>query len=381
ANGISWTSIGSQAISLGSSFFVGVAVTSHRDGTLATAIIDNIIIKKPNLSPTVSLTAPTLNAIFPVGNTVSITAVATDPDGSISKVEFYAGNTFLGTDFDAPYALDWVPTDEGAFSLSAKAFDNGNATATSNSISIRVGNQNPAVVLTSPLAGATFTAQASILLSANASDPDGVVSRVEFYAGTSLLGVDMEAPFTWAWTSVAEGTYVLSAKAFDASNGSATSATVSIKVGNQSPNVALTAPALGAVFSAPASISLTANASDPDGTIAKVDFLQGNVFLVSDAVAPYSFTWTNVAVGTYTITARAFDNQGAVTTSLPRVVQVTTPATIGINGPSCVNIAATNTYLLNAEPNFASANWWSNGDVTITPDPANSRRVTLRINS
>ena len=68
--------------------------------------------------------------------------------------------------------------------------------------------------------------------------------------------------------------------------------------GNQAPTATLTAPANGATFTAPASITLTATASDADGTVARVDFYNGTTLLGSDTTAPYAFTWSNVAAGT-----------------------------------------------------------------------------------
>ncbi|MEP6917656.1 MAG: Ig-like domain-containing protein, partial [Acidobacteriota bacterium] len=96
---------------------------------------------------------------------------------------------------------------------------------------------------------------------------------------------------------------------------------------NSPPAVALTGPAPGSAFSAPASITLSANATDVDGGIARVDFYAGTTALGSRSAAPYSLSWNNVPAGTYTLTARAFDTAGAATTSAAVVVQVSTGAT------------------------------------------------------
>jgi hypothetical protein len=85
--------------------------------------------------------------------------------------------------------------------------------------------------------------------------------------------------------------------------------------------VSLTSPANGATFTAPATINLTANAADADGSVSKVDFYNGTFLLNTDTTTPYSFSWTNVAAGTYSLTAVATDNAGGVTTSA--VVSVT----------------------------------------------------------
>jgi endoglucanase len=85
--------------------------------------------------------------------------------------------------------------------------------------------------------------------------------------------------------------------------------------GNNAPTVSLTSPANGATFTAPATISLNANAGDSDGTIARVEFLNGNTIIATDTMAPYAFSFTGVAAGMYPLSARAVDNLGAVTVS------------------------------------------------------------------
>lgn len=82
------------------------------------------------------------------------------------------------------------------------------------------------------------------------------------------------------------------------------------------PTVTVTSPAANAVFAAPANITLSATASDSDGSITKVEFYANQTLVATDTTAPYSFVWNNVPEGNYTITAKATDNDGAVTTSL-----------------------------------------------------------------
>src|SRR5258708_26071323 len=58
-------------------------------------------------------------------------------------------------------------------------------------------NTPPSVQLTSPATGANYVAPASIALSASASDVDGTVAQVAFYAGSTLLGSNTVSPFTF----------------------------------------------------------------------------------------------------------------------------------------------------------------------------------------
>jgi hypothetical protein len=99
---------------------------------------------------------------------------------------------------------------------------------------------------------------------------------------------------------------------------------------NQAPSVALSAPANGATFAAPANLTVSATAADTDGTVARVDFYRGSTLIGSDTTSPYSVAWSNVAAGSYTLTAVARDDDGAVTTSAARTIAVQA-ATTGKN--------------------------------------------------
>lgn len=84
---------------------------------------------------------------------------------------------------------------------------------------------------------------------------------------------------------------------------------------NQAPVVALTNPPPGLTLVAPATIVLGASASDPDGTIAGVEFFSGETSLGTSTTSPYSFTVNNLVGGAYSFTAKATDNLGLSTTS------------------------------------------------------------------
>jgi aryl-phospho-beta-D-glucosidase BglC (GH1 family) len=180
-------------------------------------------------------------------------------------------------------------------------------------------NQAPSVNISSPSNGTALTAPASITINANASDVDGTVSKVDFYNGSTLLGTDASAPYSFTWSNVAAGTYTLTAKATDNGSAVTTSVAVSITVnaaGNLLPTVSMTSPTSGSSYNAPASVSITATASDADGSVSKVEFYNGSTLIGTSTSAPYSFTWSNVAAGTYSLTAKATDNaNGTATTS------------------------------------------------------------------
>jgi hypothetical protein len=95
---------------------------------------------------------------------------------------------------------------------------------------IKAGNAAPAVSLTAPASGASFTAPATIALAATASDTDGSVSAVEFFNGSTLLGADAVAPYELSWADVPAGSYTLTAIATDDDGLSTTSADVTVDV-------------------------------------------------------------------------------------------------------------------------------------------------------
>jgi photosystem II stability/assembly factor-like uncharacterized protein len=117
------------------------------------------------------------------------------------------------------------------------------------------------------------------------------------------------------------------------------------------PVVSLTSPAEGAVFTAGANITLTADASDPDGPIYDVEYyLSDDTRLGVATTAPYSVTWSKVPAGSYTIIAYAHDGDGIPGHSTARHITVK---------PAAANrVAAADTYVRdgsNATVNFGGA--------------------------
>jgi len=85
--------------------------------------------------------------------------------------------------------------------------------------------------------------------------------------------------------------------------------------GNIPPRINLTAPANNATYTLPATINIQASASDTDGVVKRVAFYRDTTLLAIDSTAPYNYSWTSVAAGTYAIKAIATDDKGASTTS------------------------------------------------------------------
>lgn len=161
-----------------------------------------------NAAPTVSITSPTNGAAFTDPATVTINASAADSDGTVTKVDFFAGSTLVGTDSTAPYSVTWsAPI--GSHNLTAIATDNLGATRTSSAVSISV---------TAPGGGPT-----TVSLQNGTNGYNGMVdttvrsdaTTTNYGSATTLLAdgsPDYSALLKWDLSSIPAGKQVTSAK-------------------------------------------------------------------------------------------------------------------------------------------------------------------------
>lgn len=270
------------------------------------------------IPPVCSITAPANNASFVKGSNVAITASASDPDGSIKRVEFYNGSQLLGSVTASPYTFTMSNVQTGTYTITAKAVDNADLTTTSSAITFTVVESikyPPVCIVTSPANGASFTTGANIAINATATDQDGTISRVEFYNGTTLISSDNSSPYAATISNAAAGTYNLTAKAIDNDNLSGTSSVVTIIVkAPVAPTVSITSPTNNSTINSGQNVVINASASDADGSVAKVQFYKNSItaanLLSEDATSPYQHTLTTPAIGRYVIIAQAVDNSG-----------------------------------------------------------------------
>jgi hypothetical protein len=368
-NAISWQqSSYNQPAHLG--FFLGAGVDK--------APTPNIVLvgsqTPSNQLPTVTLTAPANNTSYLAPASITISANASDADGTISSVSFYHGTTLIGTDATAPYQFNWTNVAAGTYSITAVATDNAGGTTTSSPITVIV-ESTPSFKLQGESACAVdgiineninagfigtgyvnvnnvVGSKASWAIAASAQEnisltirfANGTTTNRTMSVGvngvTQIASVNFEG--TGAWTtwntavvqiSVSKGNNIVTLTSLTADGGpnidELSFGSENISAGQCNPNpanippiVSLTSPASGAGYTAPASIQLRATATDNDGSVSKVEFYNGSELISSVLTAPYEFNWTNVEPGTYVITAKATDDQGAVTESVPVTVTV-----------------------------------------------------------
>lgn len=332
--------------------------------------------------PLVSLTAPVAGAKLPAPATIGLTATASEVGGSIVRVDFYANGTLIATQKTAPYSATWTNVAAGSYLLAAKATDNVGATQSSTAVAITVvNNVPPTAVLTAPANGQAFFAGQPVPLAATASDSDGVVSKVEFLIDGLTVGALAAPPFTQPWTPLVAGSHTVQARATDNTGAATTSASVTINVNpNAAPITAIAAPASNQAFAVGQAITITATASDPDGTVAKLEFLADGAVISSLTASPFTKSWSGATVGAHVLTVRATDNVGAITLSTPvaitvnsgtlPVVALTSPVvgdTFTAGGSFVLSAAASSAGGAIAKVDFYSGGTTLVGTVTTTP--------------
>lgn len=276
-----------------------------------------------NDTPTATMAAPAHNTVYDPLATIDLEADANDNDGTIVRVDFYQNGSFLASDSQQPFRYSWTNVPGGEYQVTAVAVDDRGAESTSAPITVWV-NRGPATTVTGPVESQGVVPYAPFTFTADSNDrePGGSVAKVEFYLDGTLLGENTTAPYEFAWTAGAPGSHQLTAVGTDDRGLTESSAVRNFYV-TQPPVCSITAPAINAAYEPLASFTVTADASDPDESVAKVVFYLDGVLLSEDTTAPYEASITDLDIGNYTLTAIAQDTIGARTTSSPVTVYVT----------------------------------------------------------
>jgi hypothetical protein len=329
-----------------------------------------------NQLPSISLTAPVNGAIVTAPASITITATASDPDGTVAKVEFFDGTTKLGEDTSSPYSFSWTSVPAGDHVISTKATDNIGGVTTSGSVTIHVAaiqgtsfNANVAGgIIISPFV-VSGTAPAFVSQPSPTTDPAlGGVGRYYFdvpatgnyqvraqvicadEGSNSFFAQIDSAPTTsniWdilpaagiQTRTVSWGGRNNPAQVFNLSTGvhhylevrgregDAQLVSITLVGENTPPTVSITDPADGEFFTpAPATVPIAATAADADGTVTKVEFFANGAKIGEDTTSPFTLSWTSVPAGNYILTAKATDNGGLTTDSTGIAIQVLPPS-------------------------------------------------------
>jgi glucose/arabinose dehydrogenase len=170
---------------------------SRESGTSAPRLrVDYQVPPPANLPPTITFDAPTNGATFTAGFPLTLTASATDPDGTVTGVQFFDGATLLGAVTTPPYTLA-TTLYTGTHTLTAIATDNKGAQATTPGVT----NTGVTVPIPNPIADRIAKGDLTIELTTIA---DGMASPVALDApddGSGRLFIADQDGRAWVVTA------------------------------------------------------------------------------------------------------------------------------------------------------------------------------------
>lgn len=288
----------------------------------------------PNIAPSVMVSNPVSNTSYGQQAIFKIQAAASDSDGTVTQVQFFANSTLLGRDASSPFEISVTNLPVGSHALTARATDNRGAEATSGPVTIMVTQPMGGVTNTVTVSDFVFSPQ---LLTIQEGDTviwrnqgpsghtaTGESSGTEALCGTALLSGAKSCTNKF----MTAGTY----RYFCSVHPTTMKGTV-VVVRATSPLVSITAPPNGAVFAEPALIFIEALASTEVGSVTQVSFFANGTNAGADSTSPFSATSSNLAAGIYTLTARAMASTGLLSTSAPVSISVVTPVPIVLSAP------------------------------------------------
>jgi regulation of enolase protein 1 (concanavalin A-like superfamily) len=321
ATGTSWTTIGSATISMASAAYVGLAVTSRDPAATAEATFTNVALGA--------------SAEEPLGTWNSSDIGSPSVAGAFSA----SGGTYMvsgaGSDIwrDADQFRYAYQTTQGDVEIVARlstfqAPDGWSKAGVMIRQSLAAGSQNASMLLTGQNGYAFQRRIAANGASYHTAGSSGAAPGWLRIVREGNLFSAYQSTNGSSWTLVGTDTISMTGTVYvgfavtshmPSTAATATFTNLTIRTPNsgtnQSPSVTLTAPSSGATYTAPATISFSASASDSDGSVSRVDFYRGSTLVSSDTTSPYTASWTGAPAGTYALTAVAVDNEGASTTS------------------------------------------------------------------
>jgi hypothetical protein len=149
---------------------------------------------------------------------------------------------------------------------------------------------------------------------------------------------------------------------------------------NTPPFVAITNPPSGAVFAAPANVTIQAAVTNGSGTVTNLEFLVGTGVLSNETGPPFAAIAGNLAAGGYNLSVIATDNNGLTATSsgpisvvMPVAVQLTLPVRLSVtNFQFSYSANMGLAYIVQRSTNLAAANW-----LTLATNPASASLVSF----
>jgi len=149
--------------------------------------------------PTVAITSPANNASFTAPATIPVTITATPVAGSgatISGYELFLNNVSQGKQATGSYTLTGLAA--GVYTLTAQATDSNGLVGVSGSVTVKVVGP-PTVAITSPANNASYTAPATVTVTASATPNAGsgaAITQYELFLNNVSQGTSANGSFT-----------------------------------------------------------------------------------------------------------------------------------------------------------------------------------------
>ncbi|NDP21262.1 MAG: T9SS type A sorting domain-containing protein [Paludibacter sp.] len=354
-------------IAIGNSELYAIAYDNKNDSTISSIIT----VAGINTPPTCNLTSPLTDISINQGASVLFEANASDDDGTISQISFLVNGSIVFTDTTAPYSFAWSHPNAGSYTVTAMATDNTGLFTYSSPIVITSNATTSGVLIYENFENGvddwalSKAAGGNDWLIKNAIGVSGTkclrrqstgenfiryITPIYFSASTYTISLQAKAQTAgrlkfkaalvngtdtiWSdvsnYVSNAYASYTFSLNCPVAGNYSfllrceATSQMQYIEMliddiivsglggldANVPPVVGFASPANAAQVSLNESVLFSANAYDPDGSIAKVEFYVGINKIGEVTSAPYTLNWVTNYPGVYSIKAVATDNNG-----------------------------------------------------------------------
>jgi regulation of enolase protein 1 (concanavalin A-like superfamily) len=187
-SGTTWITVAILTAGFPTDFYAGLAVASGTSGAIGAATFDRLSLVSiaANQPPLVSLTSPSSGAAVTTGQTVALSATASDPDDVVTRVEFKVNGVTLGSDTTAPYAASWTAATAGTYSVVATAWDYDGASKTSSAALVTVASSTTQSGTTS---GTTAPPPGTWRLQFDASSDHARLSKYVLDVYTSVVRV------------------------------------------------------------------------------------------------------------------------------------------------------------------------------------------------
>jgi hypothetical protein len=229
---------------------------------------------------------------------------------------------------------------EGTYVFRLTVADLNGATAT-DTTSLIVGPNLTGNIAPVAIAGADQVINwptNAVNITGSGTDQDGTISSYGWtqVSGPATAGITKGTAGAVTFTFPSTGVWVFRLTVVDNSGAPGTDdvqVTVSGPSTNTAPNITLTSPKNGSQYITGGNISLSASVTDQENDVTRVEFYRDATKLATITTSPYTYTWTTVPAGTYSIMAKAYDAGGNVTPSAAATINVGSTPSVRLTAP------------------------------------------------